>query len=171
VSRSLSDWIAASGYFSIIATSDRSADLDRALDERDATVTIEIPPRFAADIASGRGAGIQVLVDGTDSNTGNIALSPLPREPLVVYNLTRRNSDGLIGTGLWETAQEPLCWRKCGGEPVIDFRIERTVDHDMGEWFASHTESARSLKNRRNPIVVLHRSMPIALVPAPADPL
>ena len=79
VSRSLSDWIAASGYFSIMATSDRSANLDRALDERDATVTIEIPPRFAADIASGRGAGIQVLVDGTDSNTGNIALSYVVR--------------------------------------------------------------------------------------------
>jgi len=38
-------------------------------------VTVEIPPRYADDLASGRGAPIQVLVDGTDSNTGNIALS------------------------------------------------------------------------------------------------
>ena len=74
-SRSLIDGIAASGYFTIIATSDRGADLDRALDQRDATVTVEIPPRYADDLASGRGAPIQVLVDGTDSNTGNIALS------------------------------------------------------------------------------------------------
>lgn len=78
-SRSLSDRITASGYFSIVGTSDRSADLDRALDERDATVTIEVPPGFADDLASGRGAAVQVLVDGTDSNTGNIALSYVVR--------------------------------------------------------------------------------------------
>jgi ABC-2 type transport system permease protein len=78
-SRSLADWVTASGYFSVVATSDRSADLDRGLDERDATVTIEIPPRFADDAASGRGAAVQVLVDGTDSNTGNIALSYVVR--------------------------------------------------------------------------------------------
>jgi len=75
LSRSLVDWITASGYFTVIGSSERSADVDRALDERDATVAIEIPPRFAADAAAGRGAPAQVLVDGTDSNTGNIALS------------------------------------------------------------------------------------------------
>ena len=74
-SRSLADWITASGYFTITGQSDRSADADRALDRLDALVAIEIPPRYSADIASGRGAAVQVLVDGTDSNTGNIALS------------------------------------------------------------------------------------------------
>ena len=49
--------------------------MDRALDERDAMVALEIPPGYSEDLAGGRGAPVQVLVDGTDSNTGNIALS------------------------------------------------------------------------------------------------
>jgi ABC-2 type transport system permease protein len=74
-SRSLGDWITSSGYFTITGTSDRSVATDHALDQRDAMVALEIPPGYSEDIASGRGAPVQVLVDGTDSNTGNIALS------------------------------------------------------------------------------------------------
>jgi ABC-2 type transport system permease protein len=74
-SRSLADRITSSGYFTITGTSDRSVAMDRALDEREAIVALEIPPGYSEDVASGRGAPVQVLVDGTDSNTGNIALS------------------------------------------------------------------------------------------------
>ena len=78
-SRSLADWITASGYFTITAAAERSAATGEALDRQDALVAVEIPPGYAEDIASGRTAQVQVLVDGTDSNTGNIALSYIIR--------------------------------------------------------------------------------------------
>jgi ABC-2 type transport system permease protein len=74
-SRQLVDWLAASGYFTVRGGSDRSADLDRALEDRTATLGVEIPRGYADDLAAGRGASVQLLVDGTDSNTGTIALS------------------------------------------------------------------------------------------------
>jgi ABC-2 type transport system permease protein len=72
-SRALTDAIQAGGYFRIVATSDRSADMATALDAGHATIGIEIPTGFAADIASGRSPAVQVLVDGTNSNTGTVA--------------------------------------------------------------------------------------------------
>ena len=72
-SRKLADALEAGGYFRIVGRSDRAADLTRALDGGDATIGIQIPPTFSADLASGRGATVQVLVDGTNSNTGTVA--------------------------------------------------------------------------------------------------
>ena len=72
-SRVLTDALQAGGYFRIVATSDRSADMAAALDGGHATIGIEIPTGFAADIASGRSPAVQVLVDGTNSNTGTVA--------------------------------------------------------------------------------------------------
>jgi ABC-2 type transport system permease protein len=74
-SRSLADLITSSGYFTLVGTADRSAATGEALDRQDALVALEISPGYSEDIASGRTARVQVLVDGTDSNTGNIALS------------------------------------------------------------------------------------------------
>ncbi|HEX9894142.1 MAG TPA: ABC transporter permease [Gemmatimonadales bacterium] len=78
-SRQLVDWITASGYFRVSGVSDRSGDLRAALEDRSATVALEIPRGYADDVAAGRAAAVQVLVDGTDSNTGNIALSYIVR--------------------------------------------------------------------------------------------
>ena len=72
-SRALTDALQAGGYFRIVATSDRSSDMATALDVGHATIGIEIPTGFAADIASGRSPAVQVLVDGTNSNTGTVA--------------------------------------------------------------------------------------------------
>ncbi len=71
-SRELVEVFAATGYFKIVDRSDRSADLARALDDGDAVVGIEIPAGFASDLARGA-ATVQVLVDGTNSNTGVVA--------------------------------------------------------------------------------------------------
>jgi ABC-2 type transport system permease protein len=71
--RALLDAFTAGGYFRIVGRSDRPADLLHALDAGDAVIGLEIPPGFAADVAAGRGARVQVLVDGTNSNTGTVA--------------------------------------------------------------------------------------------------
>lgn len=71
-SRRLVDAFEATGRFRVVERSNRSADLGRALDDGTAVVGIEIPPGFARDLAAGR-ASIQVLVDGTQSNTATVA--------------------------------------------------------------------------------------------------
>lgn len=68
-SRELVAALTASGYFTVTGQSDRPADLVRALDRGDAVVGLQIPPGYGRDLASG-GARVQLLVDGSDSNTG-----------------------------------------------------------------------------------------------------
>ncbi len=72
-SRALTDAVTAAGWFRIVGRSDRPADMARALDHGQATIGIEIPRGFARDLAAGRSANVQVLVDGTNSNTGTVA--------------------------------------------------------------------------------------------------
>jgi ABC-2 type transport system permease protein len=72
-SRALVDALTAGGYFRVVGRSSRSADLLRALDRGSALIGLEVPPGFASDLAAGRGARVQVLVDGTSSNTATVA--------------------------------------------------------------------------------------------------
>lgn len=71
-SRSLVDALTAGGYFRIAGQSDQSTDLVAALDHGSAVIGIEIPVTFDRDLHSTRGAHVQVLIDGTNSNTATI---------------------------------------------------------------------------------------------------
>lgn len=73
VSRELLATFTASGYFRIVAYGERPAEIVNALDHGTAIVGLEIPLGFAADLAAGRQAKVQVLVDGTSSNTATVA--------------------------------------------------------------------------------------------------
>ncbi|MBI5837004.1 MAG: ABC transporter permease [Candidatus Eisenbacteria bacterium] len=73
-SRELVRSFTAAGYFKIVGRSERSADLVNAMDHGSATVGIEIPPGFARALtAGGEGATVQVILDGTNSNTATVA--------------------------------------------------------------------------------------------------
>lgn len=78
-SRDLVEALTASGYFEVVARSDRPADLVRALDHGDVVVGIEIPRGFSSDLLDGTGATVQLLIDGTNSNTASVAQSYLER--------------------------------------------------------------------------------------------
>lgn len=71
-SREMVEALTASGFFQVTGRSERGADLVGALDRGDAVIGLEIPPGFSGDLAAGR-AAVQVLVDGSDSNTGLVA--------------------------------------------------------------------------------------------------
>lgn len=73
-SRRLVEAFEVTGRFEVVGRSGRSSDLARALDRGDAVVAIEIPAGFAADLAARRPARVQILVDGTESNTATLAL-------------------------------------------------------------------------------------------------
>ena len=72
-SRLLLDAFTASDYFRVAGASDDPAGLARALDRGDAKVGIEIPAGFARDVRAGRSPALQLLVDGTNSNTATVA--------------------------------------------------------------------------------------------------
>ena len=88
VSRELVQTFTASGYFRVAGQSSRPADLARALDAGDAVLGLEIPRGFAADLLAGRAPQVQVLIDGTSSNTATVA-SGYAAQILAGYTGTR----------------------------------------------------------------------------------
>lgn len=96
--RELLDVVEATGYFEIVGRSDRPADLVHALDHGDAEVGIEIPVGFEQDLASGRGAKVQVIIDGTSSNTATVAQGYLT-QIVQRFALDRAGSMGAIAAG------------------------------------------------------------------------
>jgi ABC-2 type transport system permease protein len=71
--RALVEALTVSGYFRVTGRSTRPAELVRALDHGDALVGLEIPADFAVRLRDGRGAQVQMLLDGSDSNTATVA--------------------------------------------------------------------------------------------------
>jgi ABC-2 type transport system permease protein len=72
-SRELIEVITSTGYFRVVGYSERPGDLVRALDYGDAEVGIEIPAGFAQQLANARGSKVQIVLDGTNSNTATVA--------------------------------------------------------------------------------------------------
>jgi len=63
-----------SRYFSLQAFVDNYREVKQAIDSRRALVSLIIPPDFAGCLASGRPTPVQLIVDGSDSNTATIAM-------------------------------------------------------------------------------------------------
>jgi len=74
LSRELIDKFSASGYFIVVDHVTGQKEIDRYLDSGKALAAISIPSDFSEKIRSGRNAPLQVIVDGSDSNTATIAL-------------------------------------------------------------------------------------------------
>ncbi len=73
-SRRMVDALVSSGYFHVAGRSDRPADLVRALDGGLAIVGIHIPAGFERSVSGSNGGSVQILVDGTNSNTATVAM-------------------------------------------------------------------------------------------------
>jgi ABC-2 type transport system permease protein len=73
-SESLAREFRGSRYFRIIEESDNYATIERAMDQRRAMVGIVIPTDYSESLLEGKEANVQILLDGTDSNTASIAL-------------------------------------------------------------------------------------------------
>jgi ABC-2 type transport system permease protein len=74
-SRNLLDEFKGSGRFVIAASPDNDASMTALLDHSQVDAVVRILPGFARDIDRGRSAAVQVLVDGTNSNTASIVSS------------------------------------------------------------------------------------------------
>lgn len=75
ISRELISRFTASGYFAVIAYVDRSERATLLMDRGEAQALLRIDQGFAATIEAGNTAAVQLIVDGSDSNTAGIVLN------------------------------------------------------------------------------------------------
>ena len=73
-SRELISRFEASPYFRIVGTADSVEQIDPWLERSQAWMALAIPGDYGDALGSGRPAVIQVVADGTDSNSTNVAL-------------------------------------------------------------------------------------------------
>lgn len=73
-SRALVDAFRSSGYFAVRERPDGPAAVGPLIDRGRVKLALVIPPDFSADLAAGRPARLQAIVDGSDANTATIAL-------------------------------------------------------------------------------------------------
>jgi ABC-2 type transport system permease protein len=76
-----------SKYFKIILYTDNYRDIERMLDGGGAMMALVIPKDFSHYIESGKPAPLQLLVDGSDSNTATIAMNYV-RAVVSKYNVS-----------------------------------------------------------------------------------
>ena len=74
-SRSLRDRFTGSGRFDIVSAPESEEDVQRTLDRGEAQAVVRIPQGFARDTARGRATEVQILIDGTNSNTASLVAS------------------------------------------------------------------------------------------------
>lgn len=63
-----------SHYFEIKGYAAGYPEMERAIDRSDILLGVTIPQHYARDLAAGRDVPVQLLIDGSDSNTASIAL-------------------------------------------------------------------------------------------------
>jgi ABC-2 type transport system permease protein len=73
-SRDLVARFVRSGYFQLVGSEERAADVDRWLVTGDAQLGLVVGRGFGAALASGGEARLQVIVDGSDAASANVAL-------------------------------------------------------------------------------------------------
>jgi len=73
-SRELIERFHGSRFFEILGFTDTYADIERAIDTGEVLMAVVIPSDYSHDLRSGREAVVQIILDGSDSNTASIAL-------------------------------------------------------------------------------------------------
>lgn len=120
VSRELGQTLTASGHFRIVETAGRAQDLVEALDHGRAVLGVEIPRGFEGDLAAGTPATVQVLVDGTMSNTATVAQAYASQ---IILKFGQEHSTTVAQTATW----------RGGRLPGVDLRVR--------SWYNPNLES------------------------------
>ncbi len=74
-SRELVARFVETGYFTVVARGDDPAAAQALLDRGEVCAVLQLNPGFGRELAAGRTAPVQLLVDGTDSNTARVLLA------------------------------------------------------------------------------------------------
>jgi len=119
-SRELLARLRGSKYFNILNYPENSAEIEALLKKGNIVLSIEIPSDFSKKIKKGETANIQIIVDGTESNTALIAL-------------------GYVNQILYEFSKE-LMLKRLNQEGMGRFE-ETGVNLESRIWFNSNLES------------------------------
>ncbi len=74
-SREFATKFTESGYFSLTRYAGTYADVDRAIDTREASIAVIIPYNFSDNLLSGDQVQVQVIADGSETNSATIGLN------------------------------------------------------------------------------------------------
>jgi ABC-2 type transport system permease protein len=74
-SRDLRARFESCGRFDVVATPGSGAETARLLDRSEVQAVVRVLPNFARDLARGRSTELQILIDGTNSNTASLVAS------------------------------------------------------------------------------------------------
>ena len=102
-SRDLIGKFEGSPYFSVVAVTSRNEDVNDALEHRTAWMALSIPAGYGKAIAGGTPVTVQVITDGTDSNSAGVGLAyagSLIAEKSVEIAVTRRGAGIATGQGV-----------------------------------------------------------------------
>jgi len=118
-SRAFVSRFTGSPYFSLRGYVRNGQQLERAVDSGKALVGLVLPPDFAGRVDSGREVPVQLIVDGSDSNTATIAMG---------------YADGVVRAYSQELASRQIR-RRGGVEPAWPLEVRPRV------WFNPELES------------------------------
>jgi len=120
VSRELVSRFAHSGYFDIVEFVDNDDQAREAIDRERVRMILRMNKGFGANLIAGKASGLQLIVDGTDSNTAGIVL----------------NYSSKI-TGEYSRQLMTIQYAKLRGAA----RLTTGVDMQVRAWFNSNLES------------------------------
>jgi ABC-2 type transport system permease protein len=99
-SRELINRFGSSKYFNIISYPQTPKEIETLIKKGDVILSIEIPSDFSRKLKKGDTAIVQIILDGTESNTAMIALGYLGRilsEYSTAIMIKRLNRQGMVG--------------------------------------------------------------------------
>jgi ABC-2 type transport system permease protein len=112
-SRNLTDRFGSSKYFKIVSHPQTPKEIELLIKQGEAILSIEIPSGFSRKIKKGGTAVIQIIVDGTESNTVMIALGYVSRilsEYSAEMIVKRLNLEGMRDFEEAGVELEPRVW-------------------------------------------------------------
>ena len=113
LSRDLIFRLGASDYFDIIYQSNSFSGSEKLLDDGRVKILIGIPSGFSKDLMRGKNIPLQLLIDGSDNNTAQIALgyiSSIVRTFSSKIILDKLNKHGPAPEGIPPMDVEPTVW-------------------------------------------------------------
>ena len=106
-SRELVRRLESSGYFTVKRVPASPEEVRELIDKGDVLCAIQINHGFGRDIQTGIGTDIQVIVDGTDSNTALIAMSYVNT---IIGKYSRDMMDARIKANVWSLDLRSRVW-------------------------------------------------------------
>jgi len=114
LSRDFISRVKGSEYLDLIYLSSSSAGLESLLDKGKVKILLVIPQRFSRDLSKGKEAPLQLLIDGSDNNTAQIALGYISGIVQIFSSniiLEKLNKQGaILSAGVSPIDVEPRIW-------------------------------------------------------------